>query len=294
MQDVKLSIVIPHYNRPKLLEKLLDTIPNLDEIEVIVVDDKSNKWVENYKTLIGDNSNRNITFYSNESIYKGAGAARNIALSHVTGEWILFADADDYFLDGWYDRVNKYFSSNYDSIYFFATSINIDDGLPAKRHINIEKKQLAYLNNPNSENKNIIKYKNNSPCFRLIRTDLINRQSIRFEHIHRSEDVMFCTQLAIHLHNIKVDESIIYCITDSKNSLSRGVSDKDLLTDCQVYCRRYNFLRDNLSKKELKQLNLSGLKYIIKALKEKKIKLSFQIFKTLVNNRVNIFPQLIR
>jgi len=35
-------------------------------------------------------------FYTRESC--GAGYARNIALREARGEWLLFADADDYFL----------------------------------------------------------------------------------------------------------------------------------------------------------------------------------------------------
>lgn len=292
MANIRLSIIIPHYNRPQLLAKLLDSIPDYPEIEVIVVDDKSNKDIEVYNEIISSFQNRNIYFFSNESKYKGAGAARNIAISHVNGDWIMFADADDYFLDGWYKNVKKYYSSNYDSIYYFATSIKLDDGSPATRHLNIGKKQLTYLNNPDSKNKNIIVYKNNSPCFRLIRANIIKQHSIQFEHIHRSEDVMFCTELAIHLHNITVDKSTIYCITDSKDSLSRGISEKDLLTDCQVYCRRYKYLQMKLSKQELKQLNISGIKYIIKALKQKRIVLSITILHMLITNRVRILPHI--
>ena len=36
-----LTIIIPHYNSPKLLDKLLDSIPEREELEVIVVDDNS-------------------------------------------------------------------------------------------------------------------------------------------------------------------------------------------------------------------------------------------------------------
>ena len=34
-----LSIIIPHYNTPDLLGKLIDSIPDTDDIQIIVVDD---------------------------------------------------------------------------------------------------------------------------------------------------------------------------------------------------------------------------------------------------------------
>jgi len=38
-----LSIIIPHYNIFELLRRLLDSIPKKDNIEIIVIDDKSDK-----------------------------------------------------------------------------------------------------------------------------------------------------------------------------------------------------------------------------------------------------------
>ena len=37
-----LSIIIPHYNTPDLLGKLIDSIPDTDDIQIIVVDDRIN------------------------------------------------------------------------------------------------------------------------------------------------------------------------------------------------------------------------------------------------------------
>lgn len=37
----KYSIIIPHYNIPELLQRCLDSIPERDDVQVIVVDDNS-------------------------------------------------------------------------------------------------------------------------------------------------------------------------------------------------------------------------------------------------------------
>ena len=41
-----LSIIIPHYNTPDLLQKLIDSIPHIEDIQIIVVDDRSDKNLE--------------------------------------------------------------------------------------------------------------------------------------------------------------------------------------------------------------------------------------------------------
>lgn len=46
-----LSVIIPHYETPLLLEKLLDTIPTEESIEVIVIDDCSVKYINEYQDV---------------------------------------------------------------------------------------------------------------------------------------------------------------------------------------------------------------------------------------------------
>ena len=45
---IQLSIIIPHYNSPETLEVLLQSIPDIPEIEVLVIDDNSNLKLNDY------------------------------------------------------------------------------------------------------------------------------------------------------------------------------------------------------------------------------------------------------
>ena len=130
-----LSIVIPHYNSVSTLVKLLDSIPKKDDIEIIVVDDNSDRDQESLEKLINDQRFRHVSFYKNISKNKGAGACRNIGLQKLQGEWVLFADADDYLLEDFYTTVKKYFNTDNDVVFFTPTSIVLETGDEADRHI---------------------------------------------------------------------------------------------------------------------------------------------------------------
>lgn len=90
---MKYSIIIPHFNDFKSLERLLNSIPSRDDIEIIVIDDKS---TDEYDL---DSIKSKCIFLNNETPIKSAGTCRNIGLKIAKGKWLLFADSDDVFFE---------------------------------------------------------------------------------------------------------------------------------------------------------------------------------------------------
>lgn len=92
---MKVSIIVPVYNTERYLPKCLDSLLNqtLDETEIIVVNDSS---PDDSQKIIADYQNRypQIKGFSKEN--SGVGDARNFGLSRATGEFIFFADSDDF------------------------------------------------------------------------------------------------------------------------------------------------------------------------------------------------------
>ena len=56
--EYNVSIIIPHYNSPDLLAVLLDSIPEKEDIQIIVVDDNSTKKTDIYEKVKSDYSER--------------------------------------------------------------------------------------------------------------------------------------------------------------------------------------------------------------------------------------------
>ena len=90
----KVSICICAYNGESFIERCLNTIPKRNDIEVIILDDKSTdntlKIAKNMSRAFEDC----IVLCAKKN--GGVGIARNILLSKASGKYIFFLDVDDY------------------------------------------------------------------------------------------------------------------------------------------------------------------------------------------------------
>lgn len=260
-----LSIIIPHYNRPHYLRKLLLSVPDLEEIQVIVVDDKSTEYQKEYECLKKEFSGKNIEFYDNNEV-KSAGTCRNIGLRHAVGDWLLFADSDDFFMDGFYEAVSRYFDSEYDIIFYPPTSIEAETGEPSDRHVGTAKKVRDYCENPDWKNTLELRYKYQSPCSKLIRREMVEENGIQFEEIIVSNDVMFSMECGYAAKKIAADLQVIYCITMNRGSLTNQMSEEIYDIRTGVFLRRFIFLKERLNKKEMKYMEINGRIKVFQAL----------------------------
>src|SRR5690606_10038136 len=116
------SIIIPHKNIPKLLERCLWSIPRRDDLQIIVVDDNSDPALVDFTNFPGLNDPFVEVIFTKEG--KGAGYARNVGVSKAKGRMLLFADADDFFNYCIYDVLEEYKDNDIDLIYFKCNSLH--------------------------------------------------------------------------------------------------------------------------------------------------------------------------
>ncbi len=259
MQTKKLSIIIPHYNSRELVRKLIDSIPIRKEIQVILVDDNSTENIDDLREYA---KCRQIEFYQNDSSEHSAGRCRNIGLKHAVGEWLLFADADDYFLPGFYDSLVPYFELEYDIIYFPLTSIRLTDGQRSNRHFKNNKLIHNYSILPTKENEVKLRYKQVEPWSKLIRASLVKENAIFFEQTRVANDVIFSMKCAACAKKITTGDKTIYCVTASDKSLTTSVKREDVMTRIKMTVKKYKYLRGKVDKETWKILDLRGDKYI--------------------------------
>ncbi len=282
-----LSIIIPHYNIFELLRRLLDSIPKKDNIEIIVIDDKSDE--KGFEEIVKEKKYEHVIFLKNDTNKKGAGTCRNIGLEKATGKWVLFADADDFFMEGFYEKVAKYFDSDYDVIFFTPTSIYIDNQEIADEHIQAERLLLNYINDPNPLNELSLRCKFEPPWSKMIRKDFICENDIMFEEVIAANDVMFSTKVGYHMKKFLVLNEIIYCYTVRYGSLTKNISEQVFDTRLNEFIKYYHFLETKLDKKNFKLLNLRGYYFLLLIIKYKLgIKKFVSVFIILRKNKIKI------
>lgn len=102
MQQSKITVVVPVYNRELLLIRCLDSIAAQDirPLSIIIVDnnssDKSLETARSWATVHG--RELNVTVLSEPR--PGAARARQTGLEHVRTEWVQFFDSDDVMAPG--------------------------------------------------------------------------------------------------------------------------------------------------------------------------------------------------
>ena len=288
------SIIIPHYNSPKLLDKLIDSIPLKDTIQLIVVDDKSDQYLQDLSKIEQKLIKRNAIFLRNKTNQKGAGVCRNIGLKKAIGKWVLFADADDFFTEDAFDRMEEIVDSNADIIYFAPTSQYLNSTEKAERHKNYEKLVLDYVANPSRENEILLKYKFLPPWSKMIKRTLIEKNNLMFEEVPVSNDVMFSLYSAYYAKKIDACSNNMYCATRSKGTLTTKHDVKWLEVRVHVFIERYCFLKKVLNKKEFESMTLSGKALLLEAfVGQYGIKEILYIYHLYRQNHVKVFiPKL--
>lgn len=90
---MKISVIIPTYNRENTIKRAIESVLNQDytEIEVIVVDDCS---TDNTYEIVKGISDGRLRYFKLEK-NSGACRARNFGIDKATGEFIAFQDSDD-------------------------------------------------------------------------------------------------------------------------------------------------------------------------------------------------------
>ena len=265
---VLFSVIIPHYNSVKYLEKLVKSIPAEEMVQVIVVDDKSTQDTKEAEKLV---LSRGGLFIHNTTDKKGAGVCRNLGLKEAKGKWLLFADADDYYVEGAFDTVKDYAGSEADIVYFSPVSVYIDTEKQAERHVPYEILIRNYQKEPSVLNEISMRYKFIIPVSKMVRNELVQKNNILFDEIPASNDVMFSLKCAEKASKLEVTDKVIYCITKAEGTLTTKRDEINFWARVQVFKERCLFLRERLNEAELCAFGFStfsGLVMIIRALKQ--------------------------
>lgn len=267
------SFIIPHHNTPILLQRLIDSIPQREDIEVIVVDDNS----EDDKKASINRSDVLIISLDRESS-KGAGRARNIGMDAATGKWLLFADSDDFYNPNFIYVLDEYKDNDIDILFFNIDSVDSETLLP----IDVGdrgnyQRMLIEQYDGNEESVNNLLYWGFGPWRKMLNAKFVKNYGFRFEEIPIANDSFFAFQTSYFAKKWEMDKRKLYVLTYRKGSITYSkVNKQKYSTIINVYCRRAKLFEymghPEWNKKSLMgSFSQSPFKYVYKLIKKKDI-----------------------
>lgn len=211
-----ISIIIPVYNTPKqFFFECLNSVKNqtYSNIEIVVVDDGSNKETADYLELV---SKDNIKVFHKER--GGVSSARNYGVKYAKGKYICFVDADDiisrYYVQSLYEGIKKY-------------------------NVSVSECKLEKTKNPTfiKENGEVVTFKkyegvdiwknvSTGYCTTKMFDRLIFEDIIFDESLSLCEDALFVNSVLNQMGRCCATTSVLYFYRDNPNSSSRMADSK--------------------------------------------------------------------
>ncbi|WP_293899097.1 glycosyltransferase family 2 protein [Sphingobacterium sp. UBA5670] len=219
-----ISIIIPVYNVEKYLSTCLDSVLNQDftDFELILVDDGSR---DGSLAMCFQFSALDSRIKILQKINGGVSSARNYGIKHAIGKYLCFIDSDD-----WIDR--DFFSSfninpEGDLDIYIQGYKRVKSGETIGEvgyNFNVYKDFCEFF--ISSEKINLL----NSPCFKLFRNDIIQKNNISFnEEYSLGEDHIFTLQYLLHARSYQISPArgYNYRVGSNENSLTTRLVDID-------------------------------------------------------------------
>ena len=192
--EILYSIIIPHKDIPCLLQRCLDSIPPRDDVQIIVADDDSSPDVVDFAHFPGSDRADVEILFTKEG--RGAGYARNCGLARAKGRWLVFADADDFFLPGFLNVLDTYRNTDYDLITFRAETVDSDTLAP------VPSRQVHNGKIAEDMDLEILKYRNDVPWAKMVSAELVRRYRICFDETVAANDAMFAAYVDYHARKV--------------------------------------------------------------------------------------------
>ncbi len=213
-----ISIIVPVYNAENTIDRCLDSIrkQTFRDIEIIIVDDGS---TDNSGNLIRKYVEADSRFCLIEKENSGVADARNIGIEHAHGEFLQFADSDDwlsenasqFLLDAMLLHDADMVISDFVRVYERSTVAM--GNLPQSGRITCAEFAVHMMKAPANFYYGVMWNK-------LYRAEIVKRAKIRCStEVPWAEDFLFNIEYLYHTRHIAVIHEPIYFYVKRKGSL---------------------------------------------------------------------------
>lgn len=216
MNKIKVSVIVPVYNSEKYLEECLNSLLNqtLTEIEIICVDDGSTDSSPEILEAYSKKYDR-IKVISQEN--KDVGPAREAGLKIAKGEYVTFADNDDWFAQDAFEKLYINAKSNNSDVVIFKIVFYYSDNNSYiyPKSLNLEKyfEEGVDYNNFVFKAKDIKEHVMNklfAPWFKFYKLDFLKSHNFYFKEKITYPDVPFHVQVLLRANRLSFCPEYLY------------------------------------------------------------------------------------
>ena len=245
---IKVSVIVPTYNREKYVKTCLDSLINqtLKEIEIIVVDDGSS---DNTEKIVMNFNDKRIKYIKKENT--GIGDTRNHGIREAKGEYLSFVDIDDYIDNTMLEKCyNKAKEDDLDIVICDYKEIE------EKTKKETDYTLLNFKNTTLEECPELLNKTNLGPCNKIIKKDLFKNNL--FPTDIKYEDIYLIVKLYKESKKIgKINEYLAYFIKhDNSETTIRDNKVFDIYKSLDMIRELIN---EDIYKEEVETLILSKL-----------------------------------
>jgi glycosyltransferase involved in cell wall biosynthesis len=129
------SIIIPTYNREKLIGRAIKSVLNqsFKDFEIIVIDDGSEDRTEH---VVNSFKDERIKYIYQENAERSV--ARNNGIKHAKGEWVCFLDSDDIYLLDHLEKLHAFIQENNLNEALLVSGHWIEENGERRKHLQID------------------------------------------------------------------------------------------------------------------------------------------------------------
>jgi Glycosyltransferases involved in cell wall biogenesis len=223
---IKYSVIIPVYNAEKYLDDCIKSISinNRTDIEIIIVNDGSK---DKSKDIIMEWSNRDRRIKVVDKKNEGVSTARNLGIQEATGEWVVFVDADDYILEGFFD-IADYAITEFPTCNYFCYGSDKYDTIKCIDLENKREKLILTTLKASDESDSFCNIPHLASAWgKILNKKFLQDNMIIFPNdIVMGEDMLFNIEIQSKINDMVIIPNNYYFYRENLQSASRSINVK--------------------------------------------------------------------
>lgn len=249
-----ISVIVPVYNVEKYIDKCMMSLlrQHYLDMEIIVVDDKSTDCSLSIAREYEKYNNVKVISKDKNS---GLSDSRNTGIKEARGKYIMFLDSDDYVEDGCILKIKSIIEEEDEpDIVYFGYCVEYEETEERKiKYGYVSDKNQIYTGEEFALAE--LKQRNlyAAACFGVYKRELIENNSLYFEHGILHEDELWTPQIILNANKVYTSDYVFYHYLKRGGSITMSSDKTKHGMDMLYVCKELDEVAKKIENAELKK-----------------------------------------